>query len=374
MMTRAGSDGLQNELYARHSGGMSGPTWAADQREYIMLSRRWAGIAGIFAVAIAVSAFLLLARPVAAAGPDPSHFPNVELITQDGKKVHFYDDLIKGKIVAIVLIYTDCKYSCPLETARLAQVQKKLGNRVGQDIFFYSISIDPEHDTPEVLKAYMQKFQIGPGWTFLTGKKEDITFLTKRLGLWDDPSVNPDGHLARLLIGNEANGQWIRGSAMDNPSFQARMIGDFLDNFKHIKQEDKSAVTTSVADGSPLKFDRGQYLFGRDCIACHTIGHGDGIGPDLLGVTRTRDRKWLTRIIQKPNQLIDENDPLATALLKKYNNLRMPNIAVSNAELEFLFGYMEAQTAAHDKAAAAAAGAGTTKPPDAGNGQTRPNR
>ena len=333
-----------------------------------MSPKRWAGVAGISAVSVAISAVLLLARPVAASGPNPSHFPNIELITQDGKKVHFYDDLVKGKIVAIVLIYTSCQYSCPLETARLAQVQKKLGDRVGKDIFFYSISIDPEHDTPEVLKAYMQKFRIGPGWTFLTGKKEEITFLSKQLGLWDDPSVNADGHLARLLIGNEATGTWIRGSAMDNPSFQARMIGDFLDNFKHIKPEEADRS----ADGSPLKFDRGQYLFGRDCIACHTIGHGDGIGPDLLGVTRTRDHKWLVRIIQQPNELINEKDPLATALLKKYNNLPMPNVAVSDTELELLLGYIEAQTAAHDKAASA--GAGATKTPDAGKGQTRPNR
>jgi protein SCO1 len=336
-----------------------------------MFPKRWAGVAGIRAASIAISAFLLLAHPGAVCGPDNSHFPNIELITQDGIKVHFYDDLIKGKIVAIVLIYTNCQYSCPLETARLAQVQKKLGDRVGKDIFFYSISIDPVHDTPKVLKAYMEKFHIGPGWTFLTGKKEEIDFLSKQLGLWDDPSVNADGHLARLLIGNEATGQWIRGSAMDNPSFQAHMIGDFLDNFKHIKPPDKSAENQSVADGSPLKFDRGQYLFGRDCFACHTIGHGDGIGPDLLGVTRKRDRKWLVRIIQKPNELINEKDPLATALLKKYNNLAMPNIAVSDAEIDFLFGYIEAQTAAHDKAAA---GAGATKPPDAGKGQTRPNR
>src|SRR5690349_9738542 len=132
-----------------------------------------------------------------------SHFPNIELITQDGKTVHFYDDLIKGKIVAIDLIYTTCHYSCPLETARLAQVQKKLGSRVGSDIFFYSISIDPENDTPEALRAYMEKFHVGPGWTFLTGKKEDIIFLGKRLGRYTTPSVNADGHIAHLLIGNE---------------------------------------------------------------------------------------------------------------------------------------------------------------------------
>ncbi len=135
-----------------------------------MLSQRWAGVAGIAVVAIALAAFLLLAHFLAhvvlAGGPDASHFPNIELITQDGKKVHFYDDLIKGKIVAIDMIYTTCQYACPLETARLAQVQKKLGDRVGQDIFFYSISIDPVHDTPAVLKAYMEKFHIGPGWTF----------------------------------------------------------------------------------------------------------------------------------------------------------------------------------------------------------------
>src|SRR5690242_21847250 len=94
-----------------------------------------------------------------------NHFPNVELTTQDGKKVRFYDDLIKGKTVAIELMYTSCKYNCPLETARLVQVQKLLGDRMGKDVFFYSISIQPDIDTPEVLKAYTGKYHIGPGWT-----------------------------------------------------------------------------------------------------------------------------------------------------------------------------------------------------------------
>ncbi len=123
-----------------------------------------------------VLAALLILCCYGAAQPN-SHFPNVELITQDGQKVHFYDDLIKGKIVAIDLIYTNCEYACPLETARMAQIQKKLGDRVGQDIFFYSISIDPERDTPKVLKEYMEKFHVGPGWLFLTGKKADSELL-----------------------------------------------------------------------------------------------------------------------------------------------------------------------------------------------------
>jgi protein SCO1/2 len=100
--------------------------------------------------------FLSISTPVSAAldntrwGPD--YFPNVELTTQDGATVHFYDDLLKGKMVVIELIYTHCVDACPLETARLAQVQRLLGDRVGKEIFFYSISIDPEHDTPAELK------------------------------------------------------------------------------------------------------------------------------------------------------------------------------------------------------------------------------
>lgn len=301
---------------------------------------------------ISAAALLIVARPVAADGPANSHFPNVELITQDGKKVHFYDDLIKGKIVAIDLIYTTCHYSCPLETARLVQVQKKLGDRVGKDIFFYSISIDPEHDTPEALKAYMEKFHVGPGWTFLTGKKDDIIFLGRRLGLYTDASVNADGHIAHLLIGNEAINQWIRGSALDNPSFQARMIGDFLDNFAHVKPVEKNAA--AATEGRPMEhFNTGQYLFGKDCIACHTIGHGESIGPDLLGVTKIRSREWLLRMIKTPDQMLDGQDAIATALLKKYNGVRMPNILMGDVDASYIVNYLEEQTALHDKAAAA---------------------
>src|SRR5689334_11713448 len=87
-----------------------------------------------------------------------NYFPNTLLTTQHGTTVRFYDDVLKGKIVVIYLMYTTCEYKCPLETARLVQVQKLLGDRVGKDIFFYGLSIDPVHDTPEVLKAYAQKF------------------------------------------------------------------------------------------------------------------------------------------------------------------------------------------------------------------------
>src|SRR6476469_3451728 len=105
------------------------------------------------------AATLLFIRPVQADSHwGANYFPNVELTDQDGNKLKFYDDLLKDKIVAIELFYTHCLDTCPLETARLAQVQKVLGDRVGKDIFFYSLSIDPTRDTPEALKAYAQKY------------------------------------------------------------------------------------------------------------------------------------------------------------------------------------------------------------------------
>src|SRR5947207_10987521 len=127
-------------------------------------------------------------------------FPNVPLPTQDGATVHHYDDLLKGKSVAINVMYTSCKDECPLETARLAQLQRLLGERMGKDIFFYSITIDPKRDTPKVLKAYAEKYGVGPGWLFLSGKDEGIRLATKKLGLSrGGDSVIEAGHRASLV-------------------------------------------------------------------------------------------------------------------------------------------------------------------------------
>src|SRR6266849_6236671 len=99
-------------------------------------------VAAFAALYIAVTG-LTYVRPASAAGSGrrgAEYFTNVELTTQYGAKVHFYDDLLKDKIVVIELFYTHCIDSCPLETARLVQVQHMLGDRVGRDVFFYSIT------------------------------------------------------------------------------------------------------------------------------------------------------------------------------------------------------------------------------------------
>jgi protein SCO1/2 len=272
-----------------------------------------------------------------------THFPNVELTTQNGKKVRFYDDLIKGKVVAIALIYTTCKYNCPLETARMVQLQKQLGDRMGKDVFFYSITIEPEHDTPEVLKAYADKYHVGPGWLFLTGKPADIKLISRRLGLDTLPNGNdPDGHTPSLLIGNEATGLWMKNSALDNLKFTALKIQQLF-GYGSRAAETVAATQTGAAK---LNIDKGQYLFATRCAACHTIGNGDKVGPDLLGVTNVRDRAWLGRIITEPDKLIDEKDPIATALFKKYREVRMPRLGLPEADVNTLIEFMKTQTAA----------------------------
>jgi protein SCO1/2 len=94
--------------------------------------------------------------------------PEFTLISQDGARVSLGD--FRGKVVAVTFIFTSCPDTCPLLTAKMAQVQDELGSEFGTKIAFVSITVDPERDTPEVLKQYAQNFDANlAGWTFLTG-------------------------------------------------------------------------------------------------------------------------------------------------------------------------------------------------------------
>jgi protein SCO1/2 len=293
----------------------------------------------LFAVVFAVSS------PVGAAAQTrrgAEYFSNLTLTTQDGETVRFYDDLLKDKIVAINLIYTSCQYACPLETARMSQVQRKLGDRMGRDVFFYSITIDPEHDTPAVLKEYGEKFHAGPGWKFLTGKKQDIDVISKKLGLYSQPDPgNADGHMPYLLVGNERTGQWMRNSAVDNAGFLATTIGDWLNSWQTKSIEPSRSYAEVPAR---LTLDRGQYTFANHCAACHTIGGGDHFGPDLEGVTSRRDRDWLARFIVSPQKVREAGDPAALALRARYKSVIMPNLDLGSDDARVLIEYIERES------------------------------
>ena len=139
------------------------------------------------------------------------YFPNIELTTHEGKKVRFYDDLIKDKIVVINFMYADCEGICPSITANLVQAQKLLGDRIGRSIFMYSLTLSPEKDTPEALKHYAIMHGVKPGWLFLTGKPDDIEGLRRSLGFstgnlkLDKDKAN---HIGMVKYGNERREWW----------------------------------------------------------------------------------------------------------------------------------------------------------------------
>lgn len=308
----------------------------------ILRPKNWASLAAKSVTATLLTGALSLLTVGSAVAENPygaNYFPNVPLKTQDGKSVKFYDDLIKGKSVAINVIYTSCKDECPLETAKLAQLAQIFGPKMGKDIFFYSISIDPKHDTPEVLKAYSKNFKTGPGWEFLTGTEADIKVLVKKLGLSrNSDKANKDGHTASLMVGNEPTGQWMRNSALDNPIFLAASLSSFLG-----WREDPSK-RTSYADATPINLETGQQMFHSRCSACHTIGDGDKIGPDLAGVTKRRDRNWVARYLNSAEKMRTEGDPIALELGTKYKTVRMPDQRLGGSDLKDMLSYLELQS------------------------------
>ncbi len=274
-----------------------------------------------------------------------NYFPNIPLVTHDGQRVRFFDDLIKDKVVAINFIYTSCPDSCPMETARLLEVSRILGDRMGKDVFFYSITIDPEYDTQPVLEAFAANWDIGPGWKFLTGDEDDIILLRKKLGLYIEEIQSEDSqdHNLNLVIGNQSTGRWMRRSPFENSYVLANQMGSWLHNWK-IPSEKK----WDYADAPELRtITSGENLFRTRCASCHTIGQGDvielaerRIGPDLYNVTQQRDPEWLLRWMAEPDKMLEEKDPLAMALLAQYKNVPMPNLRLNDRHIEQLLDYI----------------------------------
>ncbi len=146
--------------------------------------------------------------------------PNTPLVTHEGKEVRFYDDLVRGKVVAINMMYVACADICSTATANLRRVQQLLGARAGRDVFMYSLTLQPELDTPELLKAYAELHRIDPGWLFLTGASADIEELRYSLGFSDpDPLVDSDQttHTGMLRVGNDAFQRWTMAPALAEP-------------------------------------------------------------------------------------------------------------------------------------------------------------
>ncbi|WP_139557003.1 SCO family protein [Methylotetracoccus oryzae] len=173
------------------------------------------GIAGVALAGYALSARRSLRAPALAQG-----LPNTLVQTHDGRSVRFYDDLIRGKIAVINMMYTRCENTCPLGTRNLLRLQQLLGERVGRDVFMYSITLKPDEDDQHVLMKYAERHRVQHGWTFLTAGVEAIRDLRYHLGFVDpDPLLDDDSntHTAVLRIGNDAYRRWTMAPVMAEP-------------------------------------------------------------------------------------------------------------------------------------------------------------
>lgn len=204
------------------------PGGAGDARQAAAARREWMSVAatGIAATCASGAAYLLdlapgspgrFDGPARAAGN--GRVPDVPLLTHEGRRVRFYSDLVKGRTVFVSMMYAQCGDRCPPMTASLRRVQLALGDRVGRDVFMYSVTLLPEHDRPADLRAYMAMHEVGPGWTFLTGEKADVERLRLAMGFFDpDPAVDADlgQHIGMVRIGNDAVDRWCMATILND--------------------------------------------------------------------------------------------------------------------------------------------------------------
>lgn len=153
------------------------------------------------------------------------YFTDLELVTQDGRPVRFYTDMLKNRVVLLSFIYTNCTDVCPILMPNLAAIQDLLGDRFGREVHFVSISVDPEDDTPEVLRAYGERYGAKPGWTFLTGKKENVDRVVYRLGQY---TKDFEDHSMLFLLGDVKNARWVKIRGDSSPESVLARILDLL--------------------------------------------------------------------------------------------------------------------------------------------------
>lgn len=155
------------------------------------------------------------------------HLPNIPLITHEGRRVRFYDDLVKNKKVSMNFFYTNCDEVCPLVMANLAKVQRLLGNHVGRDFQMYSFTLKPEEDSVADIRNHRQSLGARPGWTFLTGKPQDLETLRAAIGFkYPDPAIDKDKtqHIGNIRYGNEPLMLWSACPGMAHAEWIAETL------------------------------------------------------------------------------------------------------------------------------------------------------
>lgn len=152
---------------------------------------------------LALVLFALTAQ--AAEGPGAHYFANLELTDQNGRRVDLYNDLMKGKTVVINSFFASCVASCAVMSRTFLYMQDKFADRLGKDVVLVSITVDPEHDTPRILKAYAAKMGAKPGWYLLTGSRAEVDAALRKLGQFTETR---ETHANIVVAGNDRTGLW----------------------------------------------------------------------------------------------------------------------------------------------------------------------
>lgn len=149
--------------------------------------------------------------------------PDSSLLDQNGKKVKFYTDLVKGKVVVISFFFTKCNDVCPMLGRSIAKLKTRLGKRLGRDVFLISVSKDPVNDTPEQISKWVKEYGASSGWTLLTGEPSVIKQL-----LWDfgGEQLGQTNHESILIVGNDRTGVWTSTDGLLFPNDIVKVIDD----------------------------------------------------------------------------------------------------------------------------------------------------
>jgi protein SCO1/2 len=154
-------------------------------------------------LAALLAVFIVCAAPLSADEVFTPKIPDVEVVTHEGKTVRFYSDLVKGRVVALNFIFTNCSTICPASGAMFANLQKASH----RGVLFISVSIDPTVDTPKRLDAWSKRFRTQPGWTLVTGSQSAIDEIVKAFGA---TTARPQDHNPLTIIGSDRTHVWTR--------------------------------------------------------------------------------------------------------------------------------------------------------------------
>ena len=173
---------------------------------------------------IAILLALLASTPAVASEPSlqaaerlRSIVPDVPVVDQTGRRLRFYDDLVRGHTVAINLVFTHCERICPAQGRQFALLRKV----IPKNVRLISISLDPERDTPARLRKWQSSFGKPGGWTLVTGRKAEINRLVAAL---TGDIARPSDHTPLVFIGDDSTGSWIRANGLGGTDAMKRQI------------------------------------------------------------------------------------------------------------------------------------------------------